>query len=127
MARTPKVNQEFRNWTRGLSFALTMGRGQVATLVAVAESNERGVSMWASAHPRLRMFVISVHGLIERGLVNHNHSRRGPRYNEEGMAFTLTEAGEHVVSLLKISGVYRDLAAEFEAYEAGKAARWRSA
>lgn len=110
-----KVNQPFRNWTRGLQFSLTMGRGQVATLVAIhAGQGERGGGFIGSSHPRLKMFVVLGGCLIDRGLVSHDKN-----------GWHITEAGEHVVSLLKLSGVYQELETEFRAYEAGNRARWR--
>jgi hypothetical protein len=35
-----RTNEAFREWTRGVSFTLSMGKTQVATLVAIHASQE---------------------------------------------------------------------------------------
>ena len=113
-----RTNQAFRAWTRGTSFTMNMGKTQVITLAAIAVSRERYVGL---LHPMLRNFVVAIRGLEDRGLV-----RRPKSYNKERSAmaaqtiarvFEPTEAGDHVLALLKCSGVYDELRGEILAYE----------
>lgn len=104
-----------------MSFTLAMGKTQVATLIAVAASAERRDLIGRSTHPFYRCFITAVRGLEERGLVQHfawtstaEHARR-TKYKE---FFAVTEAGEHVVALLKLTGIYAEIEAELLASEA---------
>lgn len=128
-AKSLAINTALRAWTRGTSFTLAMGKTQVATLIAVAVSAEQRDLIGRSAHPFFRCFVTAVNGLIDRGLVQHfpwktaqEHSRR-TKYRE---FYAVTEAGEHVVALLKITGIFAEIEAELLAADA-KAPRVRIA
>jgi hypothetical protein len=118
-ADVSRTNQAFRAWTRGTSFTINMGKTQVITLAAIEVSRERYVGL---LHPMLRHFVTAIRGLEDRGLV-----RRPKSYKKERSAmlapqtlarvFEPTEPGEHVLALLKCSGVYDELRGEILAYE----------
>jgi hypothetical protein len=112
------VSASFREWTRGTSFVLAMGKTQVATLVSLHASQEwtmhdpkhRGFYVgWG--HRALKLFVTAVHGLQDRGLVTFSNA---PSNRKTGEQFHVTEAGAAVVALLQIAGVYQELLAEFE-------------
>jgi len=123
------VNEAFRAWTRGVSFTLTMGKSQVALLVAMHYSIKS--NWWVSdSHPALAHAYVGARGLIDRGLAkaaDHYSCRsRGTCYEHNRVVcrlctpidkikdtWSITEAGEYVVSLLKISGVYQELVKEF--------------
>lgn len=146
----PMIDQRFRQWTRGVSFTLAMGRGQVAALVALHASkglpSDLGLPHIGFNHPRLRQWVVSVHGLGDRGLVLHfdrqdERAKRPVRTfshpihrtdffssNEPGRGvYQITEAGEAVVVLLKVGGIYQEILGEFTAHDEanGYAARRR--
>lgn len=112
-----RTNQAFRSWTRGTSFTINMGKTQVATLVAIGVSRENYVGI---LHPLLRHFVTAIRGLEERGLVRRprGYDQRSVLLNPRTLAahFEPTEAGEHVLALLKCAGVYQELRGEFLAY-----------
>ena len=111
-----KISQPFRAWTRGTSFTINMGKTQVITLVAIGVSREKYVGL---LHPQLRHYVTAVRGLQDRGLV-----RRPRNFNPKPMMprplvsiMEPTEAGDHILSLLKIAGVYDELKSELLSYE----------
>jgi len=115
------VSGALREWTRGTSFVLAMGRTQVAALVALDASANRALtgskSGWfliGHGHRILKNFVTAVRGLQDRGLVKFGGLTdfRGRSTKDQ---FAVTEAGEHVLALLHISGVYQELLADFEA------------
>jgi hypothetical protein len=105
-----------------------MGRSQVATLVALHASQDMGGPNQSFHigfyHPRLRGFIVAVRGLQERGLVLHHST--GPRQKCREI-FQVTEAGEHVVALLQLSGVYQELESEFRAHDAERMAERKRA
>lgn len=113
------MNELFRSWTRGTTFTLTMGRAQVAVLVALAATPPECSTHIGWNHRRLSHWVTGVNGLQDRGLLIYRDPKvlekklkRCPRYTE---VFELTPAGQLVVGLLKESGVYNELANEFVA------------
>lgn len=112
------VNETFRQWTRGVSFTLSMGKTQVATLVALHYS-QRLPNHIGERHRLLRNFVGAARGLEERGLLVY-HPYHGPDELARRVAkgqyrlfYEVTEAGQHVVALLQAAGVYQELVAEF--------------
>lgn len=114
----PIVNETFRQWTRGVSFTLTMGKTQVATLVALHYS-QRLPNHIGERHKLLRNFVGAAKGLEERGLLVYHpwhsveeHAKRRAK-GEYRLYYEVTVAGEHVCALLQAAGVYQELVAEF--------------
>lgn len=114
-----RVNEEFREWTRGTSFTLCMGKTQVATLVSIHASKD----VWfrvGQGHKLLNCFVTAADGLIKRGLVLHfdwvsqEQLRKRTKFSE---FYKVTDAGEHVVALLQLSGIYQELLKEFERFD----------
>ena len=111
------MNELFRAWTRGTTFTLNMGRAQVAVLCALHGTPD-GVGFHIGwGHPRLSHWVTGTKGLEERGLVLWTEPtllakrlKRSPTMKE---VFAITDAGQHVIELLKISGVYQELIADF--------------
>lgn len=125
-ARKPKprpalstVNQALREWTRGTSFTLAMGRTQVATLVALHASQNRA-HLVGRDHRLLRLFVQAARALGERGLVRHHPWQDQQEFQRRVLVgrfrlfFEVTRAGELVVQLLREAGIYQELLAEFE-------------
>lgn len=118
-----KINGALRSWTRGVSFTLAMGKTQVATLVSAHLSQGMQYPPVGQSHKLVRQFITAMHGLEERGLIVP-HIWRQPgaanpvRFSQGktfGQCWQVTEAGELVVSLLKLSGIYDELRAELEA------------
>lgn len=112
------MNKQFRAWTRGVSFTLTLGKTQVGALVSIAES-AKGREWVGWRHPLHSRFVQGARALSERGLVRHYDP--GPAWDKKtiGEIYVITEEGKLVVKLLKATGVYQELAKEF--HEADKA------
>lgn len=114
-----KRNQEFRAWTRGTSFSINMGKTQVVTLVAIGVSREKFLGL---THPMLRLYVPAIRGLQERGLVRRPKSWGPESWKKERNPLVRimepTEAGEHILALLRIAGVYQELRAELLSYTA---------
>lgn len=116
------ISPALRSWTRGVSFTLAMGKTQVATLVSVHLSQGGTYPPIGHAHKLVRQFITAMHGLEERGLVVA-HIWRQPQGNAVrfsqgrtfGQCWQVTEAGEHVVALLKLTGIYDELRVELEA------------
>lgn len=102
----------FREWTRGTSFTLNMGKTQVATLVALHASQDLANRIGA-AHRALRWFIPATRGLEERGLVVYHPWLGQERPKTYGKIFEVTTAGNLVVGLLQITGVYEELYADF--------------
>lgn len=130
MAKKPKVNSELRQWARGVSFTIAMGRRQVYTLVSTHLSADRTYLLstgrtegfLGDRHPQMRHFVTSMHCLIDRGLVEAPIWNGGVKKGEPRLAkyWHLTRAGELVVELLKEAGIYAEVVAELEAAEKPK-------
>lgn len=105
------INESFRAWTRGTSFTLQMGKTQVATLVAVAASREQFIGF---GHPALRLFVTAIRGLEARGLVSMKEFSDDNPHKIRALyeRWSITDAGKHVVALLKCAGIYDELKRE---------------
>lgn len=123
----PKTNDAFRQWTRGVSLHLAMGRRQVHTLVALQLSqNIPGNGyMLGGYHKDTRHFVTSTNVLVDRGLVvAHVWQSEEKRLRLQADAiigknkfkdfYELTRAGELVIELLKEAGIYEEVKADLE-------------
>lgn len=101
------INHAFANYSTRVSFNLTLTKTQVFYLWQIAERNfvsvhSGEVKPGSPEMPRHDIFVPSVRGLIERGLVERND------LDEIGVGvwpYELTEAGKHVYELLKLAGL----------------------
>lgn len=120
-----KVNTELRQWARGISFTIAMGRRQVYTLISLHLSAERewsigGPSIVGGRHRHMCSFVTSGHCLVDRGLMiahvwgNKKLMKSGNKRVVRDL-WQLTRAGELVVELLKESGIYEEVRTELEA------------
>lgn len=129
MSTKPPINSALRQWTRGTSFCLTMGKTQVATLVSAHLSQGQGYPPVGHNHKLVRQFILAMHALEERGLMACHlwqAQERGDKKRRDALAnaptfgqkWQVTEAGEHVVALLKASGIYDEIAAELRAADA---------
>jgi len=117
----PVVSPALRAWTRGTSFTLAMGKTQVAVLISLHHAQDwqaRKIPMDRSfyagwRHPLMKNFVTAGNGLIQRGLVAHHgdvpDKERGPLTRH---IWEVTPAGQCVVDLLKMSGVYQEVLAD---------------
>lgn len=120
-----KINSELRQWARGISFTIAMGRRQVFTLVSLYLSAERTRSFVTpmfvgEQHRHMRSFVTSTHCLVDRGLVNphiwkSDKLRKKSNEHKIGELWQLTHAGELVIELLKEAGIYDEVRSELEA------------
>lgn len=126
-----KTNEALRQWARGVSFTIAMGRRQVYTLISLHISAERkygiGVnSLIGDYHRHMRSFVTTTNCLVDRGLVNphvwHNEKLRRERDGTHSVRelWQLTRAGELVIDLLKEAGIYDEARAELEAADRPK-------
>lgn len=122
-----KTNEALRQWARGISFTIAMGRRQVFTLISLHISAER---KWATGithglvgnqHRHMNSFVVSTNCLVDRGLVNAHiwHSEKLRLESHTGCHpvrkfWQLTRAGELVIELLKEAGIYDKVRAELE-------------
>lgn len=105
--RTP--NEALRAHVTRVGFDLSLGHTHVAALVAIAESHRTKLDV--TMH---RFWVPAVRGCMERGLVIH-HPQTALRNKRlfEGLGkladwYSLTPAGELVVSLLTEAGLYNE-------------------
>lgn len=121
MSRTNRINLAFRNWTRGVSFTLALGKWQVALLVAIDYSLRKDLPFWiGSRHRLLRATSVGWKGLVDRGLVvsrpyacKHGWTWCSQCRRALSNSHAVTDAGSCVVDLLKIAGVYDELVREF--------------
>lgn len=121
--RTTKTNEALRQWARGISFTIAMGRRQVYTLISLHLSAGRdwpSVSTWSivgDRHRQMRHFITSAHCLIDRGLlVAHVWGTKTMKGKKKvGDHWQVTRAGELVIELLKEAGIYEEVRAELEA------------
>jgi hypothetical protein len=100
-----------------------MGKWQVALLVATHYSIGKGLPFWiGSEHRLLRCMSVGWKGLQDRGLVQgwEHKCKHGWSWcegrgciNKLSNSHEVTAAGECVVRLLKMSGVYDELVREF--------------
>jgi hypothetical protein len=132
-AKVNKTNTALRQWARGISFTIAMGRRQVFTLVSMHLSSEfpHMRPEVGDRHRHMRHFVSVMHTLIDNGLaiapiwefanVGKGTDRLAKRLRTEpakltrGDCYRLTRAGELVVELLKEAGIYDEVRAELEA------------
>jgi hypothetical protein len=126
MKKKPQTNDALRQWARGISFTIAMGRRQVYTLIALHLSQDKPSEgmMFGDRHRHLAHFVTSMHCLVDRGLVvahvwhdetlrRKSHARgAGVTY---GQLYRVTRAGELIVELLREAGIYEEVRAELEA------------
>lgn len=117
-----KVNTELRQWARGISFTIAMGRRQVYTLIQIYLSADRqyGTMMVGDRHRLVRHFITSAHCLIDRGLLiapiwQDGKLRGKAGEHTYGELWRLTRAGELVIGLLKEAGIYDEVVTELEA------------
>lgn len=114
--RPDQFNSSFRQWTRGITFNLALGKTQTATLVATHLYADEHHHNYPHGHKLLRHFIVAKEGLRERGLIitlgwttpEEYHKRK--KYKEFSR---LTPAGELVIGLLKETGIYQELEKEF--------------
>lgn len=109
---TSAYNPAFAEHATRVAFNLTLSRNQITALVIV-DQHKSGTGPWP--YPRSRqtpdMFIPGVRGLQVRGLVEHNpawRSEKGDPGHEDrdlSWAFRLTEAGNHVLGLLRCAGL----------------------
>lgn len=118
-----KTNTALRQWARGISFTIAMGRRQVFTLISLHLSAEHkhGTLLVGDRHRIMSHFIISTHCLVDRGLVIA-HVWNDEKLQGQGAAdrtykelWSLTRAGELVIELLKEAGIYEEVKAELEA------------
>jgi len=125
MNKKPKVNTELRQWARGVSFTIAMGRRQVYTLISLHLSANRewnfvSPGLVGSRHRQMCSFVTSGHCLVDRGLVlahvwsNKQLTKTGSSRIVSDL-WQLTRAGELVIELLKESGIYEEVRTDLEA------------
>lgn len=122
------INPALRQWTRGVSFTLAMGKTQVAVLVSAHLSQGRKYPPVGHSHKLVRQFITAMEGLEARGLItphiwiaNRSENRRtrdALMSDTFGKQWQVSEAGEHVIALLKMSGIYDEVRAELEAADA---------
>lgn len=115
---THALNHAFANFATRVSFNLTLTKAQVFYLWAVKNGNAfvsvRGEPIpHAPEAPKHDIFVPSVRGLVDRGLVERTPGADGYGF------WQLTEAGEKVYELLVIAGL---VTAAVSASNEGKAA-----
>lgn len=123
--RKLKVNTELRQWARGISFTIAMGRRQVYTLISIHMSAQRewdlgGHAIIGERHRHMRSFVQNGHCLVDRGLIvahvwgrNKIQRKQDKKYLVRDL-WQLTAAGELVIGLLKEAGIYDEVRAELE-------------
>lgn len=115
------INTKFRLWTRGTSFSINLGKSQVKTLIAMDVSKEDHIGF---GHPMLNNFVTAVRGLESRGLYQRPKSY-DPKKNDNApipisSAFEPTEAGNLIIQLMKITGIYQEIKEELLSYKRNK-------
>lgn len=127
-----KTNLELRQWARGVSFTIAMGRRQVFTLVSLHLSADRVRGfrpVIGNYHRAMRNFVGSTNCLVDRGLViphvwrDEQLRKRAQQLDAKvaiGELWQLTTAGELVIGLLKEAGIYEEVRAELEAADAAQ-------
>lgn len=121
-AKKQKTNTALRQWARGISFTIAMGRRQVFTLVSLHLSAEREhgkMMMVGDRHRFMCSFVTSANCLVDRGLVDPHiwkkeTLRREANKHKMGELWQLTRAGELVIGLLQEAGIYDEVRAELE-------------
>lgn len=106
-----EVNNLFRENTTGISFFLALGKTQTTALVLCDLAREHNEVGFASAYSR---WVPGIHGCRQKGLVEHH-----PEVLKDGQRpswaeiYTFTRAGELVLDLLRVAGVYQEIAGTY--------------
>lgn len=103
------INRAFANYATRVSFNLTLTKAQVFYLWQVKNrqfvSVREDIQGFSPEVPRHDIFVPSVRGLVERGLVDFTPLER---VDVDTWPYKLTEAGEHVYALLKLAGLVQE-------------------
>lgn len=96
---------DFTRYTTGFAFQLSLSRDQASLLEAISLAPKGFPADWVGASGR-GTFVPCVKALDRRGLIEHNPAHA---LNERGVTikwhYRLTPAGQHVLELLRLSGV----------------------
>lgn len=95
---------DFTRYSTGFAFNLTLSRDQANLLEAIGFNAWEG---WTGFSGRGN-FIPVVKALIRRGLVEHNpiiHAANRPANSRPKWFYRLTPAGQHVLALLRLSGV----------------------
>lgn len=99
---------QFAEYTSSAAFVLSLTKRQITFLIDLHDCGQD------SMHARYNHFIASLHGCERRGLVGRNvvhhrsyDDRRGWTYQ-----FFVTEAGKHVVALLKLIGHKGEISAD---------------
>lgn len=97
----------FTRYTTGFAFSLTLSRDQASLLEAIGVDAHDAVVNWTGATGR-NDFIRAFHGLKRRGLAEHNpmmHAANLPANARPKWVYRLTPAGQHVLALLRLTGV----------------------
>lgn len=104
-----ETNDLLRSHVTRVGFDLSLGKTHVAALVMldIALKSRRHVD---TRHPMLRTWVPAMHGLGDRGLVEHRHALDSRGYAKPGLNphYRITKAGRLVIGLLKEAGIYQE-------------------
>lgn len=99
---------QFTAYATGFAFNMSLSHDHADLLVHIGD--QAPMPGWRNRNGRSN-FIPVVNGLIRRGLVEHNAAARIVGMNTPGVKlkwiYRLTPAGEHVLALLKLSGVSR--------------------
>lgn len=122
MKKKPTVNTSLRQWARGVSFTIAMGRRQVFTLVSIEASKDVQASLGVrmligDRHRQMCSFVTSARCLVDRGLVIPHvwlseTLRKESHKHKTSELWQLSRAGELVIELLKEAGIYQEVLEE---------------
>ncbi|UJW87919.1 PadR family transcriptional regulator [Devosia sp. SL43] len=95
---------QFTQYTTGFAFNLSLSRDQASLLEAIGGGEWEG---WAS-HTGRGSFIPTIKALQRRGLAEHNpavHAENRPANSTPKWFYRLTPAGQHVLELLRLTGV----------------------
>lgn len=103
------LNEALRSHVTRVGFDLSLGKTHVAGLVML-DLVIRARGHVDTRHPMLRHWVTAMHGLQDRGLVEHHFAtdRRGLAKSGMHHHYTITKAGRLVIGLLKEAGIYQE-------------------
>lgn len=125
--KTPVWQDAFRSCSVKAGFHVGLSRAMVEFLSAVADDVCWDRSKWGACQPFPNNFIATSASLVKRGLVvqkpeSVRESRKMPRDDElfQWSSFELTDAGRHVVELLKIAGFFVEADAAIEKRSRGK-------
>lgn len=108
MTTNTEWQDSFTRYTTGFAFTLTLSRDQASLLEAIGVDANAAVQDWVSATGR-NDFIRAFHGLKRRGLAEHNPMMAPgmgmPANMKPKWVYRLTPAGQHVLALLRLSGV----------------------